>query len=77
MTRHVRIVEVGPRDGLQNEKVLVPAADKIALIDRLSATGLQSIEATSFVSPDGSRFVYTITAAPGSQPTALSGSAGV
>ena len=51
MTRHVRIVEVGPRDGLQNEKVLVPAADKIALIDRLSATGLQSIEATSFVSP--------------------------
>ena len=51
MTRHVRIVEVGPRDGLQNEKTLVPAADKIALIDRLSATGLQSIEATSFVSP--------------------------
>ena len=51
MTRHVRIVEVGPRDGLQNEKALVPAADKIALIDRLSATGLQSIEATSFVSP--------------------------
>ena len=51
MTRHVRIVEVGPRDGLQNEKTLVPAADKIALVDRLSATGLQSIEATSFVSP--------------------------
>jgi len=47
----VRIVEVGPRDGLQNEKTLVPAADKIALIDRLSATGLRSIEATSFVSP--------------------------
>jgi hydroxymethylglutaryl-CoA lyase len=48
---HVRIVEVGPRDGLQNEKTLVPTADKIALIDRLSATGLQTIEATSFVSP--------------------------
>ena len=47
----VRIVEVGPRDGLQNEKTLVPTADKIALIDRLSATGLQTIEATSFVSP--------------------------
>ncbi|MCF7220783.1 hydroxymethylglutaryl-CoA lyase [Marilutibacter chinensis] len=47
----VRIVEVGPRDGLQNEKALVATADKIALIDRLSATGLQSIEATSFVSP--------------------------
>ena len=47
----VRIVEVGPRDGLQNEKTLVPAAAKIELIDRLSATGLGSIEATSFVSP--------------------------
>ena len=48
---HVRIVEVGPRDGLQNEKTLVATADKIALIDRLSATGLRTIEATSFVSP--------------------------
>ena len=47
----VRIVEVGPRDGLQNEKTLVPTADKIELIDRLSATGLRCIEATSFVSP--------------------------
>ena len=47
----VRIVEVGPRDGLQNEKTMIATADKIALIDRLSATGLQSIEATSFVSP--------------------------
>ena len=51
MTRAVRIVEVGPRDGLQNEKAMVSTADKIALIDRLSATGLRSIEATSFVSP--------------------------
>jgi len=47
----VRIVEVGPRDGLQNEKATIATADKIALVDRLSATGLQSIEATSFVSP--------------------------
>lgn len=47
----VRIVEVGPRDGLQNEKALIPTADKIELINRLSATGLRSIEATSFVSP--------------------------
>ena len=47
----VRIVEVGPRDGLQNEKTIVAAADKIALIDRLSGCGLKSIEATSFVSP--------------------------
>jgi len=45
------MVEVGPRDGLQNEKQQVATADKIALIDRLSATGLKSIEATSFVSP--------------------------
>ena len=47
----VRIVEVGPRDGLQNEKAIIPTAEKIELIDRLSATGLRSIEATSFVSP--------------------------
>ena len=47
----VRIVEVGPRDGLQNEKTMVSTADKIELIDRLSACGLQTIEATSFVSP--------------------------
>jgi hydroxymethylglutaryl-CoA lyase len=51
MPSHVRIVEVGPRDGLQNEKTIIATADKIALIDRLSATGLRSIEATSFVSP--------------------------
>ena len=47
----VRIVEVGPRDGLQNEKAEISTADKIALIDQLSATGLRSIEATAFVSP--------------------------
>lgn len=47
----VRIVEVGPRDGLQNEKAMVSTADKVALIDRLSGTGLRTIEATSFVSP--------------------------
>ena len=51
MPAAVRIVEVGPRDGLQNEKAIVATADKIALVDRLSATGLQTIEATSFVSP--------------------------
>ena len=47
----VRIVEVGPRDGLQNEKTDIGTANKIALIDRLSNTGLRSIEATAFVSP--------------------------
>jgi hydroxymethylglutaryl-CoA lyase len=47
----VRIVEVGPRDGLQNEKQVVPTATKLELIWRLTATGLRDIEATSFVSP--------------------------
>ncbi|QOZ77919.1 hydroxymethylglutaryl-CoA lyase [Bradyrhizobium sp. CCBAU 53351] len=47
----VRIVEVGPRDGLQNEKQIVPTATKLALIGRLAAAGLRDIEATSFVSP--------------------------
>lgn len=47
----VRIVEVGPRDGLQNEKSLVPAATKLALIDKLYKAGLRSIEAGAFVSP--------------------------
>ncbi|MFC0677884.1 hydroxymethylglutaryl-CoA lyase [Lysobacter korlensis] len=51
MTATVRIVEVGPRDGLQNEKAMVSTADKIELVDRLTATGLRSIEVTSFVSP--------------------------
>jgi len=47
----VRIVEVGARDGLQNEKTIVATPVKVELIDRLTGTGLQSIEATSFVSP--------------------------
>ncbi len=46
----VRIVEVGPRDGLQNEKQNVPTAIKLELIDRLGAAGLRDIEVTSFVS---------------------------
>ena len=47
----VRLVEVGPRDGLQNEQKLVPAETKVALIDMLTAAGCPAIEATSFVSP--------------------------
>ena len=47
----VRIIDVGPRDGLQNEKTPVPAEVKIALIHQLQAAGLQEIEATSYVSP--------------------------
>ena len=51
MPEPVTVYEVGPRDGLQNEPGFVPTADKIALIDLLSETGLARIEATSFVSP--------------------------
>jgi hydroxymethylglutaryl-CoA lyase len=51
MAEFIRIVEVSPRDGLQNEKKFVPTEKKIELIDRLSACGFQKIEATSFVSP--------------------------
>ncbi|MEK8025818.1 hydroxymethylglutaryl-CoA lyase [Pseudaquabacterium rugosum] len=47
----VRIVEVGPRDGLQNERQLVPTPTKLRLIERLVMAGLRDIEATSFVSP--------------------------
>jgi hydroxymethylglutaryl-CoA lyase len=47
----VKIVEVGPRDGLQNINKVIPTATKVELIKKLSRTGLQTIEATSFVSP--------------------------
>ena len=47
----VTIVEVGPRDGLQNESAVVSAADKVRLIERLADAGLPVVEATSFVSP--------------------------
>ena len=47
----VKLVDVGPRDGLQNEKQMVPAAVKIELIARLQAAGIRHLEATSFVSP--------------------------
>ena len=51
MVEPVKIVEVGPRDGLQSEARLIPAAQKVALIDLLSLTGLRTIEVASFVSP--------------------------
>ena len=51
LPNHVRIVEVSARDGLQNEKAIIPTPVKIELINRLSACGLETIEATSFVSP--------------------------
>jgi isopropylmalate/homocitrate/citramalate synthase len=68
----VKIVEVGPRDGLQNEKQVVPTDVKIRLIDMLSAAGLPAIEATSFVSPkwvpqmgDNTAVLKGITRRPG------------
>lgn len=51
MSNQVRIVEVGPRDGLQNEPTILPASVKIELINRLSACGHSAVEVTSFVSP--------------------------
>ncbi len=51
LPERVRLVEVGPRDGLQNEPRVVPSAIKIGFVERLAAAGLAAIEATSFVSP--------------------------
>ena len=74
----VRIFEVGPRDGLQNEKAIIPAASKIALIDLLSEAGFSHIEATSFVSPkwvpqlaDAEEVLTEITRRPGVSYAAL------
>ena len=47
----IKVVEVSPRDGLQNEKTHVPLETKVSLINQLSRTGLQVVEPTSFVSP--------------------------
>ncbi|MBD3893722.1 hydroxymethylglutaryl-CoA lyase [Hydrogenophaga sp.] len=51
ISSQVRLIDVGPRDGLQNEKQPVPAAVKIELVQRLQAAGLREIEVTSYVSP--------------------------
>jgi hydroxymethylglutaryl-CoA lyase len=77
-TRHITIVEVGPRDGLQNERALVATADKIAFVNRLSAAHLPVIEVTAFVSPkwvpqmaDAAEVFAGITRAPGIRYAAL------
>jgi hydroxymethylglutaryl-CoA lyase len=74
----VTIVEVGPRDGLQNEHALVSTADKIAFVDRLTAANLRVIEVSAFVSPkwvpqmaDAAEVFAGITRAPGTRYTAL------
>jgi len=51
MTQTITLYEVGPRDGLQNESAMIATADKISLVNRLSAAGLKRIEVSSFVSP--------------------------
>jgi hydroxymethylglutaryl-CoA lyase len=68
----VEIFEMGPRDGLQNEKRLIPAAEKIALVDLLSRAGFRRIEVTSFVPPkwvpqmaDAAEVMAGITRRPG------------
>lgn len=50
VSNHVKIVEVGPRDGLQNEKAVIPPEVKIDLINKLGSAGMTAIEAGSFVS---------------------------
>jgi len=78
MTDFVEIFEVGPRDGLQNEKRKIPASEKIALIDILSAAGFRRIEVASFVSPkwvpqmaDSAEVLAGITRVPGVSYAAL------
>jgi hydroxymethylglutaryl-CoA lyase len=74
----VRIVEVGPRDGLQNITAIVPTEIKIELIERLAKTGLSIIEATSFVSPkwipqlaDGEKVLRGISTLIHSEPQTI------
>src|SRR2546430_11439701 len=78
MTTHVTVVEVGPRDGLQNERAAVSTADKIGLVDRLSAANLPVIEVSAFVSPkwvpqmaDAEQVCAGITRTPGTRYTAV------
>src|SRR5471032_2388568 len=77
-TRHITIVEVGPRDGLQNEDTPVSTTDKIAFVDKLTAARLPVIEVSAFVSPkwvpqmaDAAEVFAGITRAPGTRYTAL------
>ena len=78
MTNRVTIVEVGPRDGLQNESARIAAADKVAFVERLAAAGLPVVEVTSFVRPDrvpqladAREVCAALTPRPGTRYTAL------
>ena len=77
-SRRVTLVEVSPRDGLQNEQALLPVAVKVDLVDRLTAAGFSRIEVTSFVSPqavpklaDAAEVMARIRRAPGVQYSVL------
>jgi isopropylmalate/homocitrate/citramalate synthase len=76
--RHITVVEVGPRDGLQNERASVSTADKIELVNRLSSAGVPVIEVSAFVSPkwvpqmaDAAEVFAGITRKPGTRYSAL------
>ncbi|WP_111732704.1 hydroxymethylglutaryl-CoA lyase [Roseovarius amoyensis] len=78
MAEQIEIFEVGPRDGLQNEKRPIPTAEKVALVDVLSGAGFRRIEVASFVSPkwvpqmaDSAEVLAGITRAPGVRYAAL------
>ncbi|MFA5487682.1 MAG: hydroxymethylglutaryl-CoA lyase [Candidimonas sp.] len=78
LPERVKIVEVSPRDGLQNEKDFVPTPIKVELVDRLSAAGFLNIESASFVSPkwipqmaDSAQVMADITRKPGTLYSAL------
>src|SRR5262245_27565403 len=78
MGKAITVVEVGPRDGLQNESSRVSTADKVEFVDRLSASGLRVIEVSAFVSPkwvpqmaDAADVFRFIVRRPGARYTAL------
>lgn len=78
MSGVVEIVEVAPRDGLQNEPRIIPTPDKVALVDALSQAGLRRVEAASFVNParvpqmaDGAAVLAGIARRPGTRYMAL------
>lgn len=78
MSDMVRVTEVGPRDGLQNERAQVPVADKVAFVNALIAAGFPEVEVTSFVSPkwvpqlaDGAEVMRQVTRRAGTVLSAL------
>jgi isopropylmalate/homocitrate/citramalate synthase len=78
LPRRVRIVEVGPRDGLQNEPAMISTSDKVAFVDRLSEANFDTIEVSAFVSPkwvpqmaDAGDVLSRIVRKPGTKDTAL------